>query len=357
MLSLPSVLLQYIISQQGIVHDPQLLNFFNKLKYQSNTIDESNIKRLKKELDEIITELNIQLDPLEYKIVKYRQYTPFQSGSLPQHQEQPAEWSNMYYCYVNCNNSEVVSLATDFKPSELFFVKYVVKELSQPNISKQESIKSFMNSSVNRRENVLKYKYMIDKRLKLTCSNEKSLVEEDDDEAEIENANSCYNQPLFADYLDHLRDDCQSRVITFRTPTTKLINNYKNFLSESVTPESNISASTTLKIADQEHIINSLCEKKWLYKDSLNRVGVNLKSLIELKDLLYSTGPNESEEPFQCVMCKKIVTIAGINCNHCNEFTLDLDCLRQYQNKCKNGLRCAKCQHPLKTTADILYIL
>ena len=362
MLSLPSVLLQYIISQHGIVHDPQLLNFFNKLKYQSSIIDESNVKNLKKELDESIAELNIQLDPLEYKIVKYRQYTPFPNGTMSQQQEQPVEWSNMYYCYVNCINSEVVSLATEFKPVELLFVKYVVKELSQPNITKNESIRSFLNNSVSRKEPVLKYKYAIDRRLHLACSDQKSHEDDDnsnddDDDARTENSNSCFNQPLFADYLDHSSDECKSQVITFRIPTTKLINNYKNFLNDSVSPESNVSASTTLKIADQERIINNLCEKKWLYKDSLNRVGLNLKSLIELKDLLYSTGPNESEEPFQCEVCKKIVTIAGINCNHCNEFTLDVDCLKQYVNKCKNGLRCAKCQHPLKTTADILYIL
>ncbi|KAH3899131.1 Smc5-Smc6 complex subunit NSE1 SCDLUD_004557 [Saccharomycodes ludwigii] len=344
-------ILTYILSTNGIVHEPELLDVYAQLKKKE--LNEANVLKLQTKLDRLIGLINESLHSMDYKIEKYRQYTPMalrtiSSASIGSTIANDStndgsstrdaidlKKSNLFYVYTNLKLTQSSKLATFYKPTELEFVKYVFKKLMEPN--ELSSIKDLNLSN----DKSVSYKQYIDKIIRLDHNNE-------------EDGTSSIGSGTYT---------------SFNKGSTSLIVGFRN-------SDMNVDS---LKLSDLENILTRLCENKWLTQYGDGSYSLYIRSLVELKDYIKcfdnDDGSSETERSEEregtegeaeelngniCNICQKIVYLGGIECSNCNSFYLDIDCLKQFLNRCHNSdqsVICSYCKHEFNDVNDIIYIL
>ena len=99
----------------------------------------------------------------------------------------------------------------------------------------------------------------------------------------------------------------------------------KSFPSCLVSSTEMLNTQTALSKTDAEHLIDKLCEDKWLEKEK-GKVSLGVRSLIELKEVLSSQLSvtqaelldKDTAEPPKCFACKGLVVRAK-SCKKCKE--------------------------------------
>ena len=346
------LLLNYILTARGICHENVLILALIRLKMDFDEYDPSwSIQKWNSELNEIIDEINIKLNTLNYKIVKVshgmgkkavtfknkQRFGLFETSFVGNTRENnrfeddfetdestvdknnktvsdiQLPESNKFFVYINMESTEETKLATRFQEREISFIKWAIDQFINNGAKLQSISESSIDSSIIYKE----INQLLNSLLYRENGPKNNVSEVNDDEYREEN---------------NIR---WSQFITFTSRSTKLLQ-YENMGATEI-----------------ENLLLQLCELKWLYRDSNGRFGMDLRCIAELRDYLV----NEYDLPL-CQQCQQL-TLQGVMCGNDNCCAIEgegqntifqrrvwhLDCFQHYIlhvdqkcDKCGNSL-------------------
>lgn len=310
------LLLNYILTARGICHENALILALIRLKIDFDEFDPSwPIQKWNMELNNVINEINIKLNTLNYKIVKIshgmgkhavtlnnnQRFDLFEKSDIDDNEENNNNNNNIYeddgganvgtvdknnnnipsiilpesnkfYVYINVESSEETKLATRFQEKEISFIKWAIDQFVNNSteilsISNNTIDSSIIYKEINQLLTSFSYQR---KELKNGFSDDDS-----DEEKYGEQNNIRWNS-----------------FITFTSRSTKLLQ-YENMGATEI-----------------EDLLLQLCELKWFYRDSNGRFGIDLRCIAELCDYLL----NEYDLPL-CQQCQQL-TLQGVMCGN-----------------------------------------
>ncbi|EDO17633.1 hypothetical protein Kpol_1004p5 [Vanderwaltozyma polyspora DSM 70294] len=313
-------LLQYLLDCRGICHENALLLVLIKL--DKDSVDEEGspnrtFEDYLKYLQDIVDEINVKLNRLNYKIVRInhpsgaRVISRYTKSYLRDHEQDFGSFFNLqdpatsaitannndqnvsielpqssrYYVYINLESNEETKLATRFSLKEIEFIKWAIQEF-------------MINGST------------------------------------IETTNRIPSSIIVKEINRILKE-----VSTDESP--QFWNSYCTFTKGSL----NLSKFRDLTASETDDLLIRLCRYKWFYRTDEGTFGMDLRCITELEQYLIETFEFKT-----CTVCKHIV-LQGVLCRDAqtdeNCSMWHVDCFQHYITHSRKS--CSNCESDLMT--------